>query len=135
MISNAEIALILADDLQAWGGAGRVCLYGAVPEGPLGETRIVIHTGERKRGRFWETVPACLHLCVPDVDGLADLVRLQALEAACAERYARYRVGRAADGSRYRFRLGARATPVADTLLLCHYARLDIVFEILNVQH
>ena len=72
-----------------------------------------------------------MNLCVPDMDGDANLIRLQELERKAQETLDEV-VGEY-DGSNYYYLIDTIGTE-ADTELRCHYVNVRLLFQVLNVK-
>lgn len=98
--------------------------------GGLTSEMIVIRAKPQKGEKYWKKDFVEVNLCVPDIEGEADLIRLQELERAAQSRLES--VGRY-DGTSYRYSIDTIGIEM-DEGLKCHYVNVRLLFEVLNVK-
>lgn len=130
MIVTTDIANILYKDCQAFGI--EVYQSGNIPDEhkELPSERVIIRTKSQSPETYWKKGFVEVNLCVPDVEGKANLIRLQELERKVQEVLDDV-VGEY-DGSSYYYSIDSIGTE-ADTALKCHYVNVRILFQVLNV--
>lgn len=127
MIVSTDIANILYRDCKHFG----IKTYqgGNIPTGEVTTERIVIHAKAQMLGKYWKKDFVEVNLCVPDINGKANLIRLNELE----------RLGNTLgdlgnyDNTSYRY-LVHQIGIEEDTALKCHYINVKLLFEILNTK-
>lgn len=131
MIVTTDIANILYKDCKAFGI--EVYQAGNIPDEhkELSSERVIIRTKSQSPETYWKKVFVEVNLCVPDMDGDANLIRLQELERKAQEVLDEV-VGEY-DGSNYYYLIDSIGTE-ADTELRCHYVNVRILFQVLNVK-
>ena len=131
MIVTADIANILYKDCKAFGI--EVYQAGNIPDEhkELSSERVIIRTKSQSPETYWKKGFVEVNLCVPDMDGDANLIRLQELERKAQEVLDEV-VGEY-DGSNYYYLIDSIGTE-ADTELRCHYVNVRILFQVLNVK-
>lgn len=131
MIVTTDIANILYKACEAFG----IDVYqsGNIPDEhkKLSSERVIIRTKSQSSEEIWKKGFVEVNLCVPDMDGDANLIRLQQLERKAQEVLGDV-VGEY-DGSNYWFTIDSIGTE-ADTELRCHYVNVRILFQVLNVK-
>ena len=130
MIVTTDIANILYRDCKAFGI--EVYQSGNIPDEDkeLSSERVIIRTKTQSPETYWKKGFVEVNLCVPDLGGKANLIRLQELERKVQEVLDDV-VGEY-DGSSYYYSIDSIGTE-ADTALKCHYVNVRILFEVLNV--
>lgn len=131
MIVTTDIANILYKDCKAFGI--EVYQAGNIPDEhkELSSERVIIRTKSQSPETYWKKGFVEVNLCVPDMDGEANLIRLQELERKAQEVLDEV-VGEY-DGSNYYYLIDSIGTE-ADTELRCHYVNVRILFQVLNVK-
>lgn len=131
MIVTTDIANILYKDCKAFGI--EVYQAGNIPDEhkKLSSERVIIRTKSQSPEAIWKKGFVEVNLCVPDMDGDANLIRLQELERKAQEVLDEV-VGEY-DGSNYYYLIDSIGTE-ADTELRCHYVNVRILFQVLNVK-
>ena len=131
MIVTTDIANILYKDCKAFGI--EVYQAGNIPDEhkELSSERVIIRTKSQSPEAIWKKGFVEVNLCVPDMDGDANLIRLQELERKAQEVLDEV-VGEY-DGSNYYYLIDSIGTE-ADTELRCHYVNVRILFQVLNVK-
>ncbi len=131
MIVTTDIANILYKDCKAFGI--EVYQAGNIPDEhkELSSERVIIRTKSQSPETYWKKGFVEVNLCVPDMDGDANLIRLQELERKAQEVLDEV-VGEY-DGSNYYYLIDSIGTE-ADTELRCHYVNVRILFQVLNVK-
>lgn len=131
MIVTTDIANILYKDCKAFGI--EVYQAGNIPEEhkELSSERVIIRTKSQSPETYWKKGFVEVNLCVPDMDGDANLIRLQELERK-AQEVLDEMVGEY-DGSNYYYLIDSIGIE-ADTELRCHYVNVRILFQVLNVK-
>ena len=131
MIVTTDIANILYKDCKAFGI--EVYQAGNIPDEhkELSSERVIIRTKSQSPETYWKKGFVEVNLCVPDMDGNANLIRLQELERKAQEVLDEV-VGEY-DGSNYYYLIDSIGTE-ADTELRCHYVNVRILFQVLNVK-
>ena len=131
MIVTTDIANILYKDCKAFGI--EVYQAGNIPDEhkELSSERVIIRTQSQSPETYWKKGFVEVNLCVPDMDGDANLIRLQELERKAQEVLDEV-VGEY-DGSNYYYLIDSIGTE-ADTELRCHYVNVRILFQVLNVK-
>ena len=131
MIVTTDIANILYKDCEAFGM--EVYQSGNIPDEhkELSSERVIIRTKSQSPEAIWKKGFVEVNLCVPDMDGDANLIRLQELERKAQEVLDEV-VGEY-DGSNYYYLIDSIGTE-ADTELRCHYVNVRILFQVLNVK-
>lgn len=131
MIVTTDIANILYKDCKAFGI--EVYQAGNIPDEhkKLSSERVIIRTKSQSPEAIWKKGFVEVNLCVPDMDGDANLIRLQKLERKAQEVLDEV-VGEY-DGSNYYYLIDSIGTE-ADTELRCHYVNVRILFQVLNVK-
>ena len=131
MIVTTDIANILYRDCKAFGM--EVYQAGNIPDEhkELSSERVIIHTKSQSPETYWKKGFVEVNLCVPDMDGKANLIRLQELERK-AQDVLDDVVGEF-DGSSYYYSIDQIGTE-ADTALKCHYVNVKLLFQVLNVK-
>ena len=131
MIVTADIANILYKDCKAFGI--EVYQAGNIPDEhkELSSERVIIRTKSQSPETYWKKGFVEVNLCVPDMDGDANLIRLQELERKAQETLDEV-VGEY-DGSNYYYLIDTIGTE-ADTELRCHYVNVRLLFQVLNVK-
>lgn len=131
MIVTTDIANILYKDCKAFGM--EVYQSGNIPDEDkeLSSERIIIIAKSQSPEAIWKKGFVEVNLCVPDMDGKANLIRLQELERKAQEVLDDV-VGEF-DGSSYYYLIDQIGTE-ADTALKCHYVNVRLLFQVLNVK-
>ena len=131
MIVTTDIANILYKDCKAFGI--EVYQSGNIPDEDkeLSSERVIIIAKSQSPEAIWKKGFVEVNLCVPDMDGKANLIRLQELERKAQEVLDDV-VGEF-DGSSYYYSIDQIGTE-ADTALKCHYVNVRLLFQVLNVK-
>ena len=131
MIVTTDIANILYKDCKAFGI--EVYQAGNIPDEhkELSSERVIIRTKSQSPETYWKKGFVEVNLCVPDMDGDANLIRLQELERKAQEVLDEV-VGEY-DGSNYYYLIDSIGIEV-DTEFRCHYVNVRILFQVLNVK-
>lgn len=131
MIVTTDIANILYKDCKAFGM--EVYQSGNIPDEDkeLSSERIIIIAKSQSPEAIWKKGFVEVNLCVPDMDGKANLIRLQELERKAQEVLDDV-VGEF-DGSSYYYSIDQIGTE-ADTALKCHYVNVRLLFQVLNIK-
>lgn len=131
MIVTTDIANILYKDCKAFGM--EVYQSGNIPDEnkKLSSERVIIIAKSQSPEAIWKKGFVEVNLCVPDMDGKANLIRLQELERKAQEILDDV-VGEF-DGSSYYYSIDQIGTE-ADTALKCHYVNVRLLFQVLNVK-
>lgn len=131
MIVTTDIANILYKDCEAF--SMEVYQSGNIPDEDkeLSSERIIIIAKSQSPEAIWKKGFVEVNLCVPDMDGKANLIRLQELERKAQEVLDDV-VGEF-DGSSYYYSIDQIGTE-ADTALKCHYVNVRLLFQVLNVK-
>ena len=131
MIVTTDIANILYKDCKAFGI--EVYQAGNIPDEhkELSSERVIIRTKSQSPETYWKKGFVEVNLCVPDMDGDANLIRLQELERKAQETLDEV-VGEY-DGSNYYYLIDTIGIE-ADTELRCHYVNVRLLFQFLNVK-
>lgn len=131
MIVTTDIANILYKDCKAFGM--EIYQSGNIPneDKELSSERIIIIAKSQSPEAIWKKGFVEVNLCVPDMDGKANLIRLQELERKAQEVLDDV-VGEF-DGSSYYYSIDQIGTE-ADTELRCHYVSVRLLFQVLNVK-
>ena len=131
MIVTTDIANILYKDCEAFGI--EVYQAGNIPDEhkELSSERVIIRTKSQSPETYWKKGFVEVNLCVPDIDGDANLIRLQELERKAQEVLDEV-VGEY-DGSNYYYPIDSIGIE-ADAELRCHYVNVRILFQVLNVK-
>jgi len=131
VIVTTDIANILYKDCKAFGI--EVYQAGNIPDEhkELSSERVIIRTKSQSPETYWKKGFVEVNLCVPDMDGDANLIRLQELERK-AQEVLNEVVGEY-DGSNYYYLIDTIGIE-ADTELRCHYVNVRILFQVLNVK-
>ena len=131
MIVTTDIANILYKDCKAFGI--EVYQAGNIPDEDkkLSSERIIIIAKSQSPETIWKKGFVEVNLCVPDMDGDANLIRLQELERKAQEVLDDV-VGEY-DGSNYYYLIDSIGIE-ADTELKCHYVNVRLLFQVLNVK-
>ena len=131
MIVTTDIANILYKDCKAFGievyQAGNI----TDEHKKLSSERVIIRTKSQSPETYWKKGFVEVNLCVPDMDGDANLIRLQELERKAQEVLDEV-VGEY-DGSNYYYLIDSIGIE-ADTELRCHYVNVRLLFQVLNVK-
>ena len=131
MIVTTDIANILYKDCKAFGI--EVYQAGNIPDKhkKLSSERVIVRTKSQSPEAIWKKGFVEVNLCVPDMDGDANLIRLQELERKAQEVLDEV-VGEY-DGSNYYYLIDSIGIE-ADTELRCHYVNVRLLFQVLNVK-
>ena len=131
MIVTTDIANILYKDCKAFGI--EVYQAGNIPDEhkKLSSERVIVHTKSQSPEAIWKKGFVEVNLCVPDMDGDANLIRLQEFERKAQEVLDEV-VGEY-DGSNYYYLIDSIGIE-ADTELRCHYVNVRLLFQVLNVK-
>ena len=131
MIVTTDIANILYKDCKAFGI--EVYQAGNIPDEhkELSSEMVIIRTKSQSPETYWKKGFVEVNLCVPDIDGDANLIRLQELERKAQEVLDEV-VGEY-DGSNYYYLIDSIGIE-ADAELRCHYVNVRILFQVLNVK-
>lgn len=131
MIVTTDIGNILYKDCKAFGM--EVYQSGNIPDEDkeLSSERVIIIAKSQSPEAIWKKGFVEINLCVPDMDGKANLIRLQELERKAQEVLDDV-VGEF-DGSSYYYQIDQIGTE-ADTALKCHYVNVRLLFQVLNVK-
>ena len=131
MIVTTDIANILYKDCKALGM--EVYQSGNIPDEDkeLSSERVIIIAKSQSPEAIWKKGFVEVNLCVPDMGGKANLIRLQEFERKAQEVLDDV-VGEF-DGSSYYYSIDQIGTE-ADTALKCHYVNVRLLFEVLNVK-
>ena len=131
MIVTTDIANILYKDCEAFGM--EVYQSGNIPDEnkKLSSERVIIIAKSQSPEAIWKKGFVEVNLCVPDMDGKANLIRLQEFERKAQEVLDEV-VGEY-DGSNYYYLIDSIGIE-ADTELRCHYVNVRILFQVLNVK-
>ena len=131
MIVTTDIANILYKDCEAFGM--EVYQSGNIPDEnkKLSSERVIIIAKSQSPEAIWKKGFVEVNLCVPDMDGKANLIRLQEFERKAQEVLDEV-VGEY-DGSNYYYLIDSIGIE-ADTELRCHYVNVRLLFQVLNVK-
>lgn len=131
MIVTTDIANILSKDCKAFGI--EVYQAGNIPDEhkKLSSERVIVRTKSQSPEAIWKKGFVEVNLCVPNMDGDANLIRLQELERKAQEVLDEV-VGEY-DGSNYYYLIDSIGIE-ADTELRCHYVNVRLLFQVLNVK-
>ena len=131
MIVTTDIANILYKDCKDFGI--EVYQAGNIPDEhkELSSERVIVRTKSQSPEAIWKKGFVEVNLCVPDMDGDANLIRLQELERKAQEVLDEV-VGEY-DGSNYYYLIDSIGIE-ADTELRCHYVNVRLLFQVLNVK-
>ena len=131
MIVTTDIANILYKDCKAFGI--EVYQAGNIPDEhkELSSERVIIRTKSQSPETYWKKGFVEVNLCVPDMDGDANLIRLREFERKAQEVLDEV-VGEY-DGSNYYYLIDSIGIE-ADTELRCHYVNVRLLFQVLNVK-
>jgi len=131
MIVTTDIANILYKDCEIFDI--EVFQAGNIPDEhkKLSSERVIIRTKSQSPEAIWKKGFVEVNLCVPDMDGDANLIRLQELERKAQEVLDDV-VGEY-DGSNYYYLIDSIGIE-ADTELRCHYVNVRLLFQVLNVK-
>lgn len=131
MIVTTDIANILYRDCKVFGI--EVYQSGSIPDEhkELSSERVIVRTKSQSPETYWKKGFVEVNLCVPDMDGDANLIRLQELERKAQEVLDEV-VGEY-DGSNYYYLIDLIGIE-ADTELRCHYVNVRLLFQVLNVK-
>lgn len=131
MIVTTDIANILYKDCKAFGM--EVYQSGNIPDEDkeLSSERVIIIAKSQSPEAIWKKGFVEVNLCVPDMDGKANLIRLQEIERKAQEVLDDV-VGEY-DGSSYYYQIDQIGME-ADTALKCHYVNIRLLFQVLNVK-
>ena len=131
MIVTTDIANILYKDCKAFGM--EIYQAGNIPDEhkELFSERVIIRTKSQSPETYWKKGFVEVNLCVPDMYGDANLIRLQELERKAQEVLDEV-VGEY-DGSSYYYLIDSIGIE-ADIELRCHYVNVRILFQVLNVK-
>ena len=131
MIVTTDIANILYKDCKAFGI--EVYQAGNIPDEhkKLSSERVIVRTKSQSPEAIWKKGFVEVNLCVPDMDGDANLIRLQEFERKAQEVLDEV-VGEY-DGSNYYYLIDSIGIE-ADTELRCHYVNVRLLFQVLNVK-
>lgn len=131
MIVTTDIANILYKDCKAFGM--EVYQSGNIPDEDkeLSSERVIIIAKSQSPEAIWKKGFVEVNLCVPDMDGKANLIRLQEIERKAQEVLDDV-VGEY-DGSSYYYQIDQIGME-ADTALKCHYVNVRLLFQVLNVK-
>ncbi len=131
MIVTTDIANILYKDCKAFGI--EVYQAGNIPDEhkKLSSERVIVRTKSQSPETYWKKGFVEVNLCVPDMNGDANLIRLQELERK-AQKVLDEVVGEY-DGSNYYYLIDSIGIE-ADTELRCHYVNVRLLFQVLNVK-
>ena len=131
MIVTTDIANILYKDCEAFGM--EVYQSGNIPDEDkeLSSERVIIIAKSQSPEAIWKKGFVEVNLCVPDMNGNANLIRLQELERKAQEVLDEV-VGEY-DGSNYYYLIDTIGVE-ADTELRCHYVNVRLLFQVLNVK-
>ena len=131
MIVTTDIANILYKDCKAFGI--EVYQAGNIPDEhkKLSSERVIVRTKSQSPEAIWKKGFVEVNFCVPDMDGDANLIRLQELERKAQE--ALDEVVGEYDGSNYYYLIDSIGIE-ADTELRCHYVNVRLLFQVLNVK-
>ena len=131
MIVTTDIANILYKDCNDFGI--EVYQAGNIPDEhkELSSERVIVRTKSQSPEAIWKKGFVEVNLCVPDMDGDANLIRLQELERKAQE--ALDEVVGEYDGSNYYYLIDSISIE-ADTELRCHYVNVRLLFQVLNVK-
>lgn len=132
MITTTEIADIIYDRCAAMGITERY-LDGAIPKGEVKNERIAIHTKLQTSTKFWIPTTVEVNIDVPDIQGMANIDRIQELERLATEVFPQQRciVGELNE-TPYRCKVNSRQT-LEDKDLQCHFINIQLHFESLNI--
>ena len=127
MIVTTDIANILYKDCEIFDI--EVFQAGNIPDEhkKLSSERVIIRTKSQSPEAIWKKGFVEVNLCVPDMDGDANLIRLQELERKAQEVLDDV-VGEY-DGSNYYYLIDSIGTE-ADTELRCHYVNVRLLFQV-----
>ena len=131
MIVTTDIANILYKDCKAFGI--EVYQAGNIPDEnkELSSERVIIIVKSQSPESIWKKGFVEINICVPDMDGKANLIRLQELERK-VQKVLDDVVGEY-DGSSYYYQIDQIGMEV-DTELRCHYVNVRLLFQVLNVK-
>ena len=131
MIVTTDIANILYKDCEIFDI--EVFQAGNIPDEhkKLSSERVIIRTKSQSPEAIWKKGFVEVNLCVPDMNGDANLIRLQELERKAQEVLDDV-VGEY-DGSNYYYLIDSIGIE-ADTELRCHYVNVRLLFQVLNVK-
>ena len=98
--------------------------------GELSSEMIAIHAKPQKGEKYWKKDFVEVNLCVPDIEGEADLIRIGELERIAQSKLES--VGKY-DETSYRYSIYSTGIE-SDEGLKCHYVNVRLLFEVLNVK-
>ncbi len=102
---------------------------GNIPQGEFTEERIVIYPKELNTAKIWNNTSVEVNYCVPDVNKMAQLERLQEISRLCHD-YFRQCYG-VYDETPYRIKWSNISIVKSETGRY-HYVNCKLLFEILN---
>lgn len=129
MIVQGDIAKILYKDCLQFGLP--VYQKDNTPTGKLKKERIVVIPKSGTMDTYWEKCFVEVNICVPDKDGVADLIRLDELERRIA-RDLKFKSG-VYDSTRYMYQRQSTSRE-RDIELGCHFVNIRLLFKILNTR-
>lgn len=106
----------------------------AVPTGKITQDRIVVVSPPvQSHNAYWEICFIPVNFCVPDINGEANLKRIDEIERQVKARFKETTFGRY-DGSAYTYQAESIARE-EDAALECHYISARIIFRVLNTKN
>lgn len=128
MILQGDIAKIIYSDCMVLG----LPIYQKdnTPKGKVTQERIVIIPKPDTPETYWNKCFIEVNFCVPDVKGVANLVRLDEVERIAVN--ALNRKTGIYDGTRYKYSKYSTGRE-EDSELGCHFVNVRILFETLNI--
>ena len=128
MIGTKDIEEILIGDLSEVFDVKYIYTTDDIPAVIVSRERIVIRPKEIRTETYFNKCFVEVNLCVPDLSGFPDNIRLQAVERTFLPLLDR--VGRF-DDTEYRYGVESHQI-LGDKDLECHYVNARLLFEILN---
>lgn len=129
MITTSDVVDILYKDCQAFG----IDVYrkGNIPVGEVKKERITLHAKEQQPSVYWIKGFVEVNLCVPNVRGKANLIRLSELERVAW--LLLDGITGEHDGSHYLYTIHSMGVN-EDEAIKCYYVNVRVLFETLNVK-
>lgn len=131
MIATLDIQTIIMSDCKRCADFGISEIYPKddEPSGEISAERIVVSSKSQQPERIWKKNFVEVNLCVPDIDGSADTIRMGELERVCIGHFndicGRY------DGTPYEYSIYSIGTEERKDLRY-HYINMRLIFNVLN---
>lgn len=130
MIATTDIANIVYDlckDLDI----AELYQEGNIPMGEVTTERIIVLVKPQTEERYWKPSFVEVNICIPDIEGIANRIRLGEVERFALKKFGQNIVGEY-DDSIYRISKHSVSTK-EDKEFRCHFVNIELIVKVLNV--